>query len=546
MSNIPGFHIACHIYADRHTPAGSCDTQDDENISSSETCYLPQEKVDRLTRPTEQSQGALNWLPKQSCLARVKKKTEDLKWKFNILLHDFRATLSETTNDENFFRRCDLILDILSIDSKTGDEIKASNDVKKLSEKIFKHQSFMNFGILVEKLIPLFGSEQDKVMAKEYIETFKTYLKCRVIDCSEMCPSVLTNHFSIIFIVNENQEEYRISDLFTFRLHLSEYIGIDDTKILLAGVKGGSVIVHVLLPDSFLKKLLSRPLYPKKIEAFKDASVRSYHWKDHEVLLKHWKTLTNVSLPPAESSPIHEKKGKIIKSAHHQGEECMALVYPNQFSKESEVDIEYIKYLEVLIRDHKEVPSIRGLYYPPEEGELQRYPVVITEKLKFLEEITIPTNYDESDIDLLQISLLSNIASCAKGFEKLNHKMKVSTDHILIQEDAAEYKAKFIPVYGDSLISEIHSNSISKSLPQDDLLWIKEIVLHIVSHGGSTSHVEIPDKHILKNMIEQKWLSEDTQFRPHTYSELADELQHLLGEYIMLAELPCIIPIIHL
>ena len=506
--------------------------QEDKGILTSETCYLLQEEVAKYSCPSSESinQGAPNFPLKKSYLARIRKKKEHIKSKYNELLKKFCETLSRTTNDENFLYRRHIILDLLSIDcEKTIEEIKASN---KLLETICKHQSFMNFDILVKSLISSFGSEQDKENADDYITRFEEYAKCIAIDCSKMCPSVLTNHFSSTFIINKNQDQYRIRDLYSFRLNLAQYIGMDDTKILLVGVEGGSVIVHVQIPDSFFKMLLYQPLYPKKIEAFKDTSVKSYCFKDHEVVLKHWKTLTNVSLPPIESSPAHEKQGKIIKSAHHQAEECMALVYPNQFSEESEIDIKYIKYLEALIRDHKEVPSIKGLYYPPEEEGLQKYPVVITEKLKFLEEITFPTKYDEADFDLLQISLLSNIASGARRFEKLNHKVKVSTDHILIQEDDAEYKAKFIPVYGDSFTDEIPSDqySISESLPHDDLLWMKEVILHILSHGGNTSHVEIPGQHILKNVIEQKWLSKDTQFRPHTYSELADELQHLLGK----------------
>ena len=526
------------IYADYHTPARPHDVQEDESILSPETCYLHQDKVGKLACHIEQSslsQGAFNWPPKQSYLARIKEKTEDIEWKFIKLRDNFLKTLSDKTNKKNFHHRCHMILDILSVDPKTKDEVIASKDVEKLLGKIREHQSFMNFGILVKRLIPEFGSKKDKRNVNDYTKFFEEHVNCRVIDCSEMHPSVLSNHFKIVFIIDENQDQYRISDLFSFRLHLSKYIGIDDTKILLVGCEGGSVIVHVQIPYSFLKMLLCRPLYPKKLEAFKDTSVRSYcfkdHEKDHEVVLKHWKALKNVSLPPIESSPVHEKRGKIIKSAHHQGEECMALVYPNHFSEECEVDFKYIEYLEVLIRDHKEVPSIKGLYYPPEEGGLQKYPVVIIEKLKFLEEITFHTHYDELDIDLLQISLLSNIANCAMRFEKLNHKVKVSTDHILILEDDAKYKAKFIPVYGHSFTDEIPSNqySFSESLSQDDLLWLKKII-HIVFHGGNTSHDEIPGQHILKNMIEQKWLSEDSKFRPHTYSELADELQHLLGK----------------
>ena len=196
----------------------------------------------KLIYPSEQSslsQGAFNWPPKQSYLARIKKKTEHIKWKFFGLLDDFRKTLLKTTNDENFSHRCHMISDILSINSKTRDEIKASNDVNKLIKNVYEYQSFMNFDILISKLIQEFGSEQDKRNADNYTKIFEEYAKCRVIDRSEMCQSVLTDHFSTIFIIDKNQDQYKISDLFSFRLHLSKYIGIDDTKILLVGVEGG-------------------------------------------------------------------------------------------------------------------------------------------------------------------------------------------------------------------------------------------------------------------------------------------------------------------
>ena len=193
----------------------------------------------KLTRPSSELITQGDWPPKQSYLARIKEKTVDITWEFSTLLDDFCETLSKTTNDENFSLRCHMISDILSIDSKTRDEIKASNDVKKLIKNVYEYQSFMNFDILISKLIEEFGSEQDKRNADYYTKIFEEYAKCRVIDCSQMCQSVLTDHFSTIFIIDKNQDQYKISDLFSFRLHLSKYIGIDDTKILLVGVKGG-------------------------------------------------------------------------------------------------------------------------------------------------------------------------------------------------------------------------------------------------------------------------------------------------------------------
>ena len=163
---------------DHHTPSGA------NNIEEDEICYLPLDEVKKLSQvhPSSESisQGPLNFSPKRSYLARIKKKTEHIKWDFCKLLENFCETLSKTTNDENFSRRCCMISTIFSIDPKTRDEIKAGNNVEKLKEKIYEHQSFMNFDILINKLIQEFGSEQDKIKADNYIDSFKEYAKCRV------------------------------------------------------------------------------------------------------------------------------------------------------------------------------------------------------------------------------------------------------------------------------------------------------------------------------------------------------------------------------
>ena len=158
---------------DHHTPY---------NIEEDEIVYLPEEEVKELSRPSSEliSKGAFNFPPKQSYLARVKEKTEDMTWEFSTLLSDFCETLSETTNDDNFSDQCRTILAIFPIDPKTCDEIEASKDVNKLTKKIYDHQSFMNFDILIKKLIPRLGSEQDKINAKNYIKSFGDYAKFKL------------------------------------------------------------------------------------------------------------------------------------------------------------------------------------------------------------------------------------------------------------------------------------------------------------------------------------------------------------------------------
>ena len=463
--------------------------------------------------------------------AMLRRQTRKITSRFITLFEDFRVSFM-SRECENEFNRLARASAVFAFDKATMEEIKKDKNSEQLLQLIFDHQSFMNFDFFINDIIGRIGSVEDKRNAEEYIEAFKIYAKCRVHECGSSFSPALTNHCTICFIIDSNQPVHAVGELNDFKLFLCELLDIKPAKILIHQAEIGSLIIYIQIPCDDLHRLENIPLFPRKLKAIKDKCVQSYKFEKREVMLKHWRMLTDVTLEtpdsPVEESPLHEKQSKMV-TAKHKGKECMALVYPDQFTEESTVDAGYIKYLEVLIRNHKEVPSIKGLYYPPTEEEGQKkYPAVIIEKLEPLKEVASSSNYyGESEVN--QLSLLTSVSSCMSRFENLNQKVKVVMDHIFIHKNAAEMEAKLIPVYDQSFIGEQPSLN-SETLSHDDLLWMKETILSIFSRGNITTDIQLPENHLLKNVFEQKWLSKDTRLRPATYSVLTDELQHLLGK----------------
>ena len=464
-------------------------------------------------------------------LAMLRDETSKIKSKFITLFEDFRESfLSRECETE--FKKLVRASAIFPFKKATMNEIKKNKDTEELLQLIFDHQSYMNFNFFIKEIIGRTGSDQDKKNGQDYIEAFERYAKCRVHERGPNFSANLDTHCNVLFVIDSNTPDHEIGEISDFQLFISKLLDMNSANILIHQVGIGSLVICLQIPCDDLHRLENIPLFPRKLKAIKDKCVQSYKFEKREVMLKHWRMLTDVILEtpdsPVKESHLHEKQSKMV-TAKHQGKEFMALVYPDQFTEESTVDTGYIKYLEVLIRDHKEVPSIKGLYYPSTEEEGQKkYPAVIVEKLEPLKEVASSSNYyGESEVN--QLSLLTSISSCMSRFENLNQKVKVVMDHIFIHKNAAEMEAKLIPVYGQSFIGE-QSSLNSETLSHDELLWMKEIILSIFSRGNITTDIQLPENHLLKNIFEQKWVSKDSRLRPASYSVLTDELQHLLGK----------------
>ena len=464
----------------------------------------------------------------QTFLAMLRKETKKMQSDFSSLFGSFKNSFLNTCTD-NDFDDLDLLSAPLNLDKTRLEGIRERRDTKSLLMQIYYHQSFMNFEFFVKKVIEKFGSDIDKQNAKNYIESFEKYARCRIYEPIQNLLPDIPNYCTAVFIIDtpEAQLGHEVREPYDFISFLCELLGMEPYTTFIYKVVIGSLVIYLQIPCTELLSLQTIPLFPNKIKSLRDRSVKLYKFGKREVLLKHWKVLTDITLRPAdilskESSP-NRKKIRMI-SAQYQGKECIALLYPNDF--ESTIDSRYVEYLEILNHDHKEVPSIIGLYYPAAEEGMMKYPVVIIEKLKSFREIAISNSYyAESEVN--QLSLLSSVASCMSRFERLNQNIKVTLETIFIQQNGTELETKFIPVYdGDSLSEELPN---PPRIPYSDLLWMKDVIT--IFSNDNAPHAEFLSNHLLKNSFEQRWLSKKSHLRPATYSALASELQDFLGKF---------------
>ena len=155
------------------------------------------------------------------------------------------------------------------------------------------------------------------------------------------------------------------------------------------------------------------------------------------------------------------------------------------------------------------------------------------ENLKPLKDAVV----EEEMSQVNQISLLLDVANSVEGFkhDTSKHEVTVCTDAILVRKSSSETEARFCPLYSLSFASNIsqsrHQEVVpNSSIPLVELQWMSDVVKFIHFKGSVTEQNDLPENHVLKEMLNQKWLSSNDQFRPLNYKMLCDEIENLLGK----------------
>lgn len=464
---------------------------------------------------------------RQFC-ALLRKQTEDMKRQLNAIYKSFKTTFLKRLNQEDvtffdLFSEASILLEL-----KDADKIEEAEDTKKLlnqMQMLISKQSFVNCHILL-KIIASCGTEEDRANVEKFEEAYKEYAKNRVLDYGTDFSEKLENHQTAVFIIDANEKDFTLSNAEDFTIYLSETLNLPYQKIKLYKVISGSIIIHVQIPIEYMMSLRVSPLHGSRITSFQQKRICSYSFEDHKVNVKHWNVLNSVNI---EGSTIFHHENNKIYSVHVEGEEYMGLEYMEEYSASE--DIGYIKYLESLVgKNHPSFPAIKGIYYPKKcLGEKRQYPVVITEKLSTLGDIA---QNEVSEVN--QVSMLLDLAKCKQSFTDNTWQVKVQTDTVFVRRNnATDIEVKFCPLYGYSFIRRMSTTTIPRaiSLPLDELQWMKDLVKAIHFRGKITDKDELPEKHLLKKVFDQKWLSKDERFRPPDFKILSDELQDLLGKF---------------
>ena len=283
----------------------------------------------------------------------------------------------------------------------------------------------------------------------------------------------------------------------------------------------GMQFLSVEIPGQFISEFIFSPLYANRVAALKNENVQFFMVGKHKFYLTKWRIFLDKEIT-VDKITFSYSNGHLL-SVKHKDASFMALEY--LIDSSGVRDKGYVQYLESILNGyHKYTPSVKGLYYPKQNSMLQ-YPWVIMEKCESL--MGGVKEFPVKEVN--QVSFLLDIVRCIREFDDQSVAIKVNSKSIFVDHKNGKFEARFCPFYGYSyqnmdVIEEIQVKSLAKA----DLQWMADITKYL-QNGNENS--ELPKDHIMKKLLEQKWLSGEDRFRPQSYRVLCEDLEDFYGKF---------------
>jgi hypothetical protein len=371
--------------------------------------------------------------------------------------------------------------------------------------------SFWNYGIY-ENLIEHFELDREQKDLK-YTEEFKTYVKeHRISELVNLAPvlSKFTDDKMEIIIVLDIDSMGMSEQLVVLQDKVATIMKVPPSEILIYKIGKGSVVVTFLIPQAYLEKLVVAPLRAGTVTSLKKEHILSIMFGGHKLCLDRWNIIKEGSIKHGEVILEYDKN--IIREVELDGVPYLALEYSAQMDNLS-TQREFMKYLENSLNyDHKNMAEIKGLYYLED-----RYPTLIAEKCEPLKKAVMRTKMQEVN----QVSFVLGIASYFRSIESCGQSVSIKIDPSTLfacDDGNGQLMAKVYPLFQHSSI-----------LPSIDLTWLNKVTKYL--HFGNDSDKPLPEEHLMKKMLDERWLSDDDRFRPASFKALCNDLQTLLGKY---------------
>ena len=215
-----------------------------------------------------------------------------------------------------------------------------------------------------------------------------------------------------------------------------------------------------------------------------------------------------------------------VKEAVYNGTGALAVTYNSQETdpvKQQEERENYQTYLgEVTKVKH---PNIVQVLH--EVDRTQDFPVLVIEKLEPL------THYCASDNPAIpevnQLSFLLDITNVILSFQDpCLERVKISPNTIFVQLRGSDIQAKICPMF---VFSYHQQSKQKKKCSVEDLEWLKEICKLLHFRGNLSRLPDLPNSHILKQMIEHKW-SKRESLHSKNITDIKDDLEKLHSRFL--------------
>ena len=215
-----------------------------------------------------------------------------------------------------------------------------------------------------------------------------------------------------------------------------------------------------------------------------------------------------------------------VNEATYNGTDALAVTYSPQetdLAKQDEEKESYQTFLNELTKvKHPNIVQVLS-----EVDRTQDFPVLVIEKLEPLTHYCVSDNPAIPEVN--QLSFLIDIANAILSFQDpCLERVKISPNMIFVQLRGSDIQAKLCPMF---VFSYHQQSKQKKQCSVDDLEWLKEICKLLHFRGSVSQLPDLPNNHILKQMIEHKW-SKKESLHSKNITDIKDELEKLHSRFL--------------
>ena len=192
---------------------------------------------------------------KKALEQRLRDESQQIMLQFCTLLDKFFDSLEDSTmTPKRLIRSLKKPLRVLDPDGDMH-ELDSAASIDDIQSIIEENSSFIDFRLL-EHMINLAGTEENKEDLKKYKDNLECYAKRRIYECpANFGPSITPNHEALVVKRDATYNEYKVSELQHFQAKLSQILQIPLHVLVLQKVEKGCIRVAFLIPKFYLKEI---------------------------------------------------------------------------------------------------------------------------------------------------------------------------------------------------------------------------------------------------------------------------------------------------
>ena len=249
-------HILAHSNRESATAVGNDNvSQCIDKCPSSNRQVSVNSVVARFSFPHINEVSTLDEGQKKALEQRLRDESQQIMLQFCTLLDKFFDSLEDSTmTPKRLIRYLKKPLRVLDPDGDMH-ELDSAASIDDIQSIIEDNSSFIDFRLL-EHMINLAGTEENKEDLKKYKDNLECYAKRRIYECpANFGPSITPNHEALVVKRDATYNECKVSELQHFQAKLSQILQIPLHVLVLQKVEKGCIRVAFLIPKFYLKAI---------------------------------------------------------------------------------------------------------------------------------------------------------------------------------------------------------------------------------------------------------------------------------------------------